>query len=213
LGVATEARSDAAPTAAAAQDRTGEAQMTFNQRGPRGTPVSHNSGRTYAPDGRGATSPAPRRKPVGKDPLAVETANDILEESQADHYYVFRGDPGANAARVIYIDNDWLFEEPTIEQSLARAKLAVRLYRIAHGLDNPFAPDGRWTTIAPVKVWANKSSAGTRPSFVVCHGTSLAGHARTGTSASVASAMVPASNARERQRALKCKRPLTRWTG
>lgn len=78
--------------------------------------------------------------------------NDIVEESEADHYYVYRGDPGANAVRVIYVGNDWLIEEPTIAQSVAKAKTALRAYRAAHGLDNPFAPDVRWATIAPVKL-------------------------------------------------------------
>lgn len=123
--------------------------MSRNQRG--GIPPRQYNKYPSAPDGRGASTVV-RRKPHGKDPLAVETANDILEESVADHYYVYRGDPGANAVRVIYIDNDWLFEELTIAQSLAKARLAVRMYRAAHGLDNPFAPDMRWATIAPVKL-------------------------------------------------------------
>jgi len=112
--------------------------------------IRNNSGRTYASDGRGASN-VTRRTPVGKDPLAVETANDILEESEADRYYVYRGEPGATAVRVLYYDNDWTFDEPSLSQSIAKAKLALRAYRAAHGLDSPFADDVRWATIAPVK--------------------------------------------------------------
>lgn len=121
-----------------------------NQRGRQ-----FNNARTFnkypsAPDGRGATSIPPRTAPVGKDPYAVETANDVIEENATDRFYVLRGHAGTTAVQVIYLDNNWIFDEPTKEQSLAKAKLAVRMYRAAHGLDNPFAPDHRWATIAPV---------------------------------------------------------------
>lgn len=78
--------------------------------------------------------------------------NDLVEENAAERFYVYRGHKGATAVRVIYLDNDWVFDEATQEQSLAKAKQALRAYRAAHGLDGQFWPDERWATIAPVKL-------------------------------------------------------------
>jgi hypothetical protein len=76
--------------------------------------------------------------------------NDIVEESAIDRFYVFRGHRDARAIELVYDGNRWVFDEPTKEQSLVKAKLALRAYRAFHGLDGQFWPDYRYATMTPV---------------------------------------------------------------
>jgi len=75
--------------------------------------------------------------------------NDIIEESASERFYVFRGHNGANAIELCYDSGRWVFDEPTREQSLVKAKLFLRAYKACHGLDG-FWPDYRFATMIPV---------------------------------------------------------------
>lgn len=57
---------------------------------------------------------------------------------------------GASAIELVYDGNRWVIDEPTKEQSLVKAKLALKAYRAFHGLDGQFWPDYRYATLAPV---------------------------------------------------------------
>jgi hypothetical protein len=76
--------------------------------------------------------------------------NDIVEESAAENFYVFRGPKGARAIELVYHGHRWVFNETSKARSLIAAKTALRVYKAVHGLDNPFAPSHRWATMTPV---------------------------------------------------------------
>jgi hypothetical protein len=76
--------------------------------------------------------------------------NEIVEEDSRERFYVFRGHRDARAIELCYDGRRWIFDEPTKEQSLIKAKLALRAYRAFHGLDGQFWPDYRYATLTPV---------------------------------------------------------------
>jgi hypothetical protein len=79
----------------------------------------------------------------------MTNVNDIVEESAAERFYVYRGQPGARAVELVYHGHRWVFNEGTKAASLVAATTALRLYKAVHGLDG-FWPPNRWATMTPV---------------------------------------------------------------
>lgn len=75
--------------------------------------------------------------------------NDIVEESAAERFYVYRGPRGARAIELVYHGHRAVFDEGSKARSLLAAKTALRIYKALHGLDG-FWPSQRWATLTPV---------------------------------------------------------------